>query len=169
MICKNCDSRIPEHSSSCPNCNKYPLVKDDYNVFKDNNFQIAKWWKRLLNYLLDLLFFYICIIIIGVIFAFISIPIFTQNKLIDIIISLIYYIIYYLITEMLFSRSIAKFITRTTVIRIDGKSVEFKNVLIRTVSRFIPFEALTFLSDRPIGWHDSLAKTYVVDKILISK
>ena len=71
---------------------------------------------------------------------------------------------YYMLTEGLFQRSLAKFITRTRVVTADGGRPTFGQILGRTLARFIPFEAFSFLGGHgfPIGWHDSLSGTRVV-------
>ena len=72
---------------------------------------------------------------------------------------------YYLLTEGLFGRSLGKFITGTVVVDINGLKPSFGTIFKRTLCRLIPFEALSFLgSSRTGGWHDSISKTYVVDK-----
>jgi uncharacterized RDD family membrane protein YckC len=69
---------------------------------------------------------------------------------------------YYLITEGAFARSVGKFITGCKVVDEKGGRPSFLQILGRTFSRLIPFEALSFLGSDGRGLHDSLAKTYVV-------
>jgi uncharacterized RDD family membrane protein YckC len=71
---------------------------------------------------------------------------------------------YYYLTELYFSRSLAKFLTQTYVIMKDGSKPKYKCILKRTLCRFIPFEAFSFLSGEAGGWHDSMSETYVVKK-----
>lgn len=71
---------------------------------------------------------------------------------------------YYYLTELYFSRSIAKFLTKTYVIMKDGSKPNYKIILKRTLCRFIPFEAFSFLVGTAGGWHDSMSETYVVKK-----
>jgi uncharacterized RDD family membrane protein YckC len=71
---------------------------------------------------------------------------------------------YYYLTELYFSRSIAKFLTQTYVIMKDGSKPNYKTILKRTLCRFIPFEAFSFLGGTAGGWHDSMSETYVVKK-----
>lgn len=73
-------------------------------------------------------------------------------------------VLYYYLTEMYFSRSIAKFLTKTFVIMKDGTKPNYKTILKRTLCRLIPFEAFSFLSGNADGWHDSMSQTYVVKK-----
>lgn len=76
---------------------------------------------------------------------------------------------YYLLTEGLLGRSVAKFITGTIVIDNTGMKPTFKAIFKRTLCRFIPFEALSFLGNTGKGWHDTLSETYVVDKKLLDE
>lgn len=39
----------------------------------------------------------------------------------------------------------------------------------RNFSRLIPFDAFSFIGDSSYGWHDSISKTYVVDKKLLEQ
>jgi len=72
--------------------------------------------------------------------------------------------LYYSLSEIYFSRTAAKYITKTMVIMKDGSRVTEKAVLKRTLCRFIPFEPFSFLGDICRGWHDTISKTYVVKK-----
>lgn len=72
---------------------------------------------------------------------------------------------YYLVMESIFQRTLGKLVTGTHVIAKDGAKPTFGQVLGRTCARMIPFEAFSFLGGAgfPVGWHDSLSKTQVVD------
>ena len=63
------------------------------------------------------------------------------------------FVLYHLVFEYFFQKTPAKFITKTSVVDKDGGKPSFKALLIRSLSRLIPFEAVSFLvADR--GWHD---------------
>jgi len=72
--------------------------------------------------------------------------------------------LYYLISETLFKTTVGKLLTRTSLTQFNGEEVRFRHILTRTICRFIPFEQLSFLAKKPLGWHDSLSETRVVDK-----
>lgn len=72
-------------------------------------------------------------------------------------------IIYYGLMESVVYRSFAKYITATRVVMRDGTEPDAIAILIRTVCRLIPFEFISFLGLQPVGWHDRLSKTVVVD------
>lgn len=77
-------------------------------------------------------------------------------------------IIYYGFLESVSSRSLGKYITNTKVVMRDGSRPEAGTIFLRTICRLIPFEIVSFLV-RPIGWHDSLSKTLVVDVTAFNK
>jgi uncharacterized RDD family membrane protein YckC len=71
---------------------------------------------------------------------------------------------YFVVMEALFQRTIAKFLTGTRVVTPDGGRPSFGQIVGRSFARLIPFEAFSFLgSANPIGWHDSLSGTRVVE------
>lgn len=72
--------------------------------------------------------------------------------------------LYYFLTEMYFSRTFAKYFTKTIVVTKDGSRPSKRAISIRTLSRFIPLEGLTFLSGDLRGLHDLFSDTYVVRK-----
>jgi len=71
-------------------------------------------------------------------------------------------ILYYIIMEGLFQRTVAKFLTGSIVVAEDGHRPTFGQVVGRSFARLIPFEAFSFLTNQPVGWHDSLSHTRVV-------
>ncbi|WP_082447141.1 RDD family protein [Flavobacterium sp. KJJ] len=84
------------------------------------------------------------------------------SALINISCFLLLRFIYYMFFESLFGRTPGKIFTATKVIDENDKKPNFKKLLIRNLSRFIPFDAISFaVSD--IGWHDSISKTSVIN------
>lgn len=79
--------------------------------------------------------------------------------------NLILLLAYYLVFETYYQQTIGKMITGSVVINEYAKKPSFQEILLRTVIRYVPFDALSFLfSDNAIGWHDQWSKTYVVSK-----
>jgi uncharacterized RDD family membrane protein YckC len=71
------------------------------------------------------------------------------------------YVIYYTFCEAAFKGyTLGKLITGTKAIRNDGEPLTFKDVLLRSLSRIVPFEVFSGLGQRP--WHDTWTKTTVV-------
>jgi uncharacterized RDD family membrane protein YckC len=72
--------------------------------------------------------------------------------------------LYYFLTETYFSRTFAKYFTKTIVVTKDGSRPNKRTISIRTLTRFIPLECLTFLGTNVRGLHDLFSDTYVVRK-----
>lgn len=70
----------------------------------------------------------------------------------------------FLLLEWLFGRSPGKFFMRTIVVNQNGLKPGFSSVFIRTLCRLIPFDVFSFLGKSGRFWHDSISKTYVVEK-----
>lgn len=67
-------------------------------------------------------------------------------------------LIYYFYSEALFGRTLGKAFTNTVVVRTGNTSY---TVLVRTLSRLIPFEPFSFLSRGAQGWHDRISGMYL--------
>ncbi|MDW3647965.1 MAG: RDD family protein [Bacteroidia bacterium] len=70
--------------------------------------------------------------------------------------------LYYAMFEIIFEKTPGKFLTKTKVVNLQGGKAETKDILLRSIIRYVPFEAFSFLGDSAIGWHDSWSKTRVV-------
>ena len=71
------------------------------------------------------------------------------------------YLIYYTICEKAFKGyTLGKLLTGTRAIREDGQELTFKDAILRTLSRIVPFEAFSGFGYKP--WHDSWTNTMVV-------
>jgi uncharacterized RDD family membrane protein YckC len=134
---------------------------------------LASKGERFLNFIIDLLIIYIvavCIVatinIIGDVTD--SYGVSTWVKSLSLIENLFFGLIllffYYAFTEMYFSRTFAKYFTKTMVVRVDGSKPNTKNFMIRTVSRLNPIDPFSFLGKTERGLHDTLSATYVVKK-----
>ena len=128
---------------------------------------------RFANYFIDIIVFYIFIFFFGVflgILATIGIEVPLQwflylegNLAADYLFTGILYFVYIFSIEYFTKgKSIGKFITKTKVVSIDGTTPTLNDFLIRSVSRIVPFEALSFLISDD-GWHDSWSNTRVVN------
>lgn len=129
--------------------------------------------KRLANYIIDR----ICIFIFKIILALttglilgIILPSFIdtieENSLLfEYLFTFVSTIIYYTLFEALSGRTIGKLITKTKVVDENKNSIGFSTAFIRSLTRFIPFEAFSFLGSEVRGWHDTISKTYVVNAV----
>ncbi|PQA95629.1 hypothetical protein B0A69_04430 [Chryseobacterium shigense] len=81
-------------------------------------------------------------------------------KLITLLIYLILSFSYFFCMEFYLGKTIAKYITGTEVISIDGNKPTAGQIIARTFSRAVPFDSLSFLGNN--GWHDSWSDTRVI-------
>jgi uncharacterized RDD family membrane protein YckC len=134
---------------------------------------LASKGERFLNFIIDLLIIYIiavCIVatinIIGDVTDSYGVSNWVKSlSLIEnLFFGLIILFFYYAFTEMYFSRTFAKYFTKTMVVRVDGSKPNTKNFMIRTVSRLNPIDPFSFLGKSERGLHDTLSATYVVKK-----
>jgi uncharacterized RDD family membrane protein YckC len=134
---------------------------------------LASKGERFLNFIIDLLIIYIiavCIVatinIIGDVTDSYGVSNWVKSlSLIEnLFFGLIILFFYYAFTEMYFSRTFAKYFTKTIVVRVDGSKPNTKNFMIRTVSRLNPIDPFSFLGKTERGLHDTLSATYVVKK-----
>jgi len=133
--------------------------------------ETASAGRRFLNYIIDLLSFYIFSYIIGIYLGICS-AIFGfdiswlekmgvgGNYLFGFVLMMIFYTFF----EGFFAITPGKLLTGTKVVTENGEKPKFVNILGRTLCRFIPFDAFSFLGDSAIGWHDSISNTRVVKK-----
>ncbi|MFS4482408.1 RDD family protein [Hyunsoonleella sp. 2307UL5-6] len=71
--------------------------------------------------------------------------------------------LYYFIMESTTHRTLGKYATKTMVVMTNGQKPTHKDIAKRSLSRMIPFDALSFLGTNGKGWHDVISNTYVVD------
>jgi len=69
--------------------------------------------------------------------------------------------VYYFATEAIFKQSIGKVLTGSYVRSQNGKPANTAQILGRSLCRFIPFEAFSFLTDPMAKWHDKFSGTEV--------
>jgi uncharacterized RDD family membrane protein YckC len=124
---------------------------------------LASRERRLANLLLDTVGFTLVSIAIGFINALV---ILTVNVnvigLLGPLFSIAVLLLYYIVSESLFGRTLGKLVTGTRVVGESGGTVKLWQVVLRTLYRFVPFEAFSFLSKSRPGWHDRWSKTRVV-------
>jgi uncharacterized RDD family membrane protein YckC len=129
---------------------------------------------RFVNYLID----YITVVgLMVVIFVVIAASTLTDAELIEsasqeeamggfftqYLIAALCIIGYYTIFEFASKgRTLGKLITGTVAVKDDGGNLTFKDALVRSVCRLIPFEPFSAFGGRP--WHDTISNTMVIKK-----
>ena len=77
-------------------------------------------------------------------------------------IGIINYLFYYTLCEKLFKgQTLGKLITGTRALRTDGEELAFRDALLRSLSRLVPFEVFSGFG---VPWHDAWTNTMVVKK-----
>ncbi len=133
---------------------------------------LAPFYKRLLNWFTDLVLIFLLTVALGLTGNYLADAygieylrmgdFVVENSKINFF-YLFCSIMFYGLFESYLQRTPGKFLTGTRVIRLDGAKPTEWNILLRTLLRFIPFEALSFMGAFPIGFHDSLSRTLVID------
>lgn len=125
----------------------------------DINLEPVSAGVRFVNYIVDIIAFYALIFLIAIAFGSIA-------PAEDILVYLYLFVFviflgYYIIMEgALGGRTFGKMVTGTKAIREDGAPLTWKDALVRTLLRMIPFEPFSALGGHP--WHDKWSKTVVV-------
>lgn len=136
----------------------------------------ASLGSRFLNFIIDNLFMrfavsYLSGYVIGFLFSlmapeFVASLAFQEETstswiLFALIIGYFNYITYYTFCEFAFKGyTLGKLITGTKAIREDGKALRFRDALLRSLSRIVPFEPFSAFGNKL--WHDGWTKTMVV-------
>lgn len=157
------------YASPATEPSKFPIGSDP------NKMQLASQGKRFLNYIIDYIAIQVLAMVAGfVIGALIAVGTMTDGTLdqesetllqiagfaVGIIVSLGYFVL----MEAVFKKTLGKLVTGTIVVTADGGSPSFGQILGRSLARFIPFEAFSYLFGKPpVGWHDSLSGTRVIE------
>ena len=138
--------------------------------------KIASQGKRLLNLILDNVVLFvvnqvvgfmvgvICGVYLGVTGQAVTPELQTQVNIASIFIGLAVALCYFIASEALLQRTLAKYLTGTMVVNEEGRRPTFGQIVGRSFTRFVPFEAFTFLGgERPVGLHDRWSGTHVID------
>jgi len=160
MFCYKCGKENDADAKFCRFCGNPMKESSEVN----GELVPATQTKRFLNLILDYIGVYLFALLMGFLLGVIGLyPLIEGMN--DILLNIIISVAYYMIFESIFSKTPAKFITKTKVITETGEKPSYGTIFKRTLIRFIPFEAFSFLgSKRPRGWHDKWSNTIVIDK-----
>lgn len=147
----------------------YTKPQDNIRITKD---MLASKSKRLANFVIDYIIRIILMFLLGLVAALyayfvgdqdIIIALENMSTVTEYLVGFLFLLIYYVIFESINGRTIGKYITNTKVFMLDGSKPESEKILMRTLSRIVPFEFLSFLGNDDKGWHDTWTDTVVVD------
>lgn len=152
MFCQKCGNKLEgeevDYCSKCGNpTSEAVLAKRKLP---------APMLKRFLNYVIDRFAKYIVFfIILGIAGA-------THQIILNVIAGL-FFVSYHIVCESVWQKTLGKVITKTKVVDMQGNKPKFWTIVLRSICRMIPFDFISFFfGGYPVGWHDSLSKTFVV-------
>jgi len=145
----------------------------EQNIFDDFTPQLtqASSGKRLANYLIDLVSFYVFMYLFSYVLVNLSYDLAViiygdGHEIAGRLIVLVLYGMYMGLIEAVFKgRSIGKLFTGTIAVNQDGSRINGQTALLRGLSRAVPFNALSALGSPCYPWHDKWNKTYVVNYV----
>ncbi|MGC4101608.1 RDD family protein [Ferruginibacter sp.] len=137
----------------------------EYGAHRSVEFFFAPAGTRFINWLVDVIILAFVLNINKDIFKYLfKVP----EEMIWQVVSIIeicYLLFYFILLEGVFNTSAGKCVTGTTIVNEKGNRPDFGQVLARSFSRLIPFEAFSFFANNGRGWHDTISKTYVTASI----
>jgi uncharacterized RDD family membrane protein YckC len=160
-----------QHYDAAENTSQTSVLADISTL----NYNYASTGQRFFNWLIDNLFMrfavsYLTGSVVGVLLQLISPEILFELASgergfvfwgVSYFIGICNYLFYYTLCEKLFrGYTLGKLITGTRAIREDDAELTFKDALMRSLCRIVPFEVLSALAGFP--WHDTWTKTKVV-------
>jgi uncharacterized RDD family membrane protein YckC len=156
------------------------MIKNKYmnKEFEVTDDILATQQQRFANYIIDFIVQYILVFAITAIviiacnyFEIYGFGIWLESagRVEEYLIGAVIAIFYYSILEILLSKSIGKFITKTIVVDEFGNKVRPEIIIKRTFCRLIPFNHFSFLGGNNRGWHDTISDTYVVKEQLLKE
>jgi uncharacterized RDD family membrane protein YckC len=166
---------MEESNELNPNMAQEDLLSEDSYI--NNHYDYATQWQRFFNYLIDNILMryglsYLTGMAIGTLLAvtapeFLNELAYSESNwtpgilFVALLVGILNYIVYYTICEKLFrGYTLGKLITGTRAIRQDGNELTFKDALLRSLSRLVPFEV--FSGFNTLTWHDSWTDTMVI-------
>jgi len=140
-------------------------------------FNTASKDKRLANYFIDLIGYFILSGLVGMVIGLLAIStgneiVFLEggdrttieSRLIEWLWGMIIVVLYYTVLEYFFKgKTLGKLITKTRAVTLENERLDFQTAFIRSLCRVIPFEAFSFIGEDSNGWHDSISKTKVIE------
>lgn len=144
----------------------------DLLIFDDIAYARTVSSKRFLNFIIDLAFFYLLIVVTAVVFAIVAPGLFTDfaasplaNPLMDRLLSLVLYALYMGAMEAIFKgKSLGKLLTGTRAVNLDGSPIATGSAFARGFSRAVPFCVLSAFGSPCNPWQDRWTDTMVIDE-----
>jgi uncharacterized RDD family membrane protein YckC len=143
---------------------KLPMEQTNLlNDFDQPVYEPATVGQRFANYLIDIIVYYIFVIIISFVFGLTGALTAESGAGLGLyyLISFSLFFIYYILLEGSKGKTVGKMVTKTKVITEDGAPITFGQAFMRTLCRIVPFEFISAFMGTQM-WHDKWVKTMVV-------
>ncbi len=139
-------------------------ILDNDEIVNENDYRdfLAPKWKRFFNLIIDFYLIYFGSLIGATVLAASLQEVSTTVKLLILIGPYLTVFFLYFFTELYYNKTLGKLITGTKVISVYDDKLSTKQLLIRTLSRIIPFEPFSILFGYT-AWHDDWSDTAVVN------
>jgi len=136
------------------------------NEFSEPTFEYASAGQRFVNYLIDLIIFYVLMFIVGIFIGIAAVAGVASTESVAITIltyvfAIAFYLLYYTLLEGSKGKTLGKLVSKTKVITEDGTPMTYNKAFFRSLSRLVPFEPLSVFFGLKM-WHDQWTNTMVV-------
>jgi uncharacterized RDD family membrane protein YckC len=148
-------------------------MEQESNVLHEYNeptYEFAAVWQRLVNFVIDVVAFYVLMAVIGIITGLVTLAIDPEFRstssggsiqLLFLFMYILIIILYYTLLEGSKGKTLGKLITKTKSIQIDGSPLGYKKAFLRSLCRFIPLEFISVFFGG-LMWHDQWTYTMTV-------
>ena len=137
--------------------------------FHEPAYEFASAGQRFLNYVIDIIVFYVLILIVAFIVGAAFASSISDGEVggalgfafVTYLLVFVIFFAYYTFLEGSKGKTLGKMITKTKVIREDGEPMTFGKAFLRTLCRLVPFEFISaFLGQ--MMWHDQWTNTITI-------
>lgn len=136
------------------------------NEFSEPTFEYASAGQRFVNYLIDLIIFYVLMFIVGIFIGVAAVAGLTSIESVAVtiltyIFAIAFFLLYYTLLEGSKGKTLGKLVSKTKVVTEDGSPMTYSKAFLRSLSRLVPFEPLSVFFGLKM-WHDQWTNTMVI-------
>jgi uncharacterized RDD family membrane protein YckC len=136
------------------------------NEFSEPTFEYASAGQRFVNYLIDLIIFYVLMFIVGIFIGIAAVAGLASIESVAVTIltyvfAIAFFLLYYTLLEGSKGKTLGKLVSKTKVVTEDGTPMTYSKAFVRSLSRLVPFEPLSVFFGLKM-WHDQWTNTMVI-------
>ena len=166
MYCEKCGLELGSNATTCGRCGHVIAAPTTALEPEPAKLSTPGIGLRAVNWFVDLAAIVVIFLISSVPIAIVLALMETDDRT-DVVVAqnifLLEYVGYYVVLEYRYGRTLGKRLSRTKVVRLDGRKPRFWQIVGRSLGRLIPLEQLSILfSFKGSCWHDSFSRTRVV-------